>query len=262
MRGTTGCGRSRCRNYNDNLTGKVPVRSDRRDPQVVKGKRSLSSSTSPANPSAFRSTPPLPYRTIPAPSIATAHLLARAGARHMHILESFFPPAGYGVWARYGLDVAAINNLGTKIEWENAQNLGNGADYVRLKVPWSSYISRLWPQPLLRRLRRLRLSFQDQEPLDRRRHHGAQEQLRRHTLLSSMAAIAGPAAMRMPTLERSPVLRVEWNLRAAERHRCGTGSQTSPHDPGYRVPAHRRRSGPNAPHRSRNRRRRRNHSRR
>ena len=43
------------------------------------------------------------------------------------------------MWARYGMDVNAINNMGVPVDWENVQNLGNYKQYVRLKVPWGGY---------------------------------------------------------------------------------------------------------------------------
>jgi uncharacterized protein (DUF362 family) len=44
------------------------------------------------------------------------------------------------LWARYGLDLNAIGNVGCKVEWENAQNLGHAKKYVRMKVPWGGYV--------------------------------------------------------------------------------------------------------------------------
>ncbi len=83
----------------------------------------------------------LPYRTEPSTVLATAHLLARAGARRIRFLESFFPAAqGLELWARYGLDVNAINNVGCPVEWENTQNIGYGKRYSRLKTPWGGYV--------------------------------------------------------------------------------------------------------------------------
>ncbi len=83
----------------------------------------------------------LPYRNHPATVLVVVHLLARAGARRVRILESFFPARqGLELWARYGLDVKAISNAGTIVEWENTQNLGYGKKYSRLKVPWGGYV--------------------------------------------------------------------------------------------------------------------------
>jgi uncharacterized protein (DUF362 family) len=88
------------------------------------------------NPARFPLTPELPYRSDPNTVAETVHLLAKAGAKRVRIIESFFPATNdMSLWARYGLDVAAINNLGTKVEWENTQNLGSYKSYVRLKVP-------------------------------------------------------------------------------------------------------------------------------
>ena len=68
--------------------------------------------------------------------LAAAHLFAQAGARRIRILETFFPARqDMELWARYQLDINAINNVGCKVEWENAQNLGNAKQYARLKVP-------------------------------------------------------------------------------------------------------------------------------
>jgi hypothetical protein len=52
------------------------------------------------------------------------------------MIESFFPPhQDLWLWARYGLDVKAINNVGVPVVWENVQNLGHYKQYVRMKVP-------------------------------------------------------------------------------------------------------------------------------
>jgi uncharacterized protein (DUF362 family) len=92
-------------------------------------------------PQRFPIDPQLPYRTEPGTVLATAQLIARAGARRIRIIETFFP-AGQemSLWARYQLDIDAINNVGCKVEWENAQNLGYGKQYVRMKVPSDPYV--------------------------------------------------------------------------------------------------------------------------
>lgn len=93
------------------------------------------------NPARFPLTPNLPYRTDPRTLAATVHLLAKAGARRVRIIESFFPATqDLDLWARYGIDVKAINNLGVPVSWENVQNRGNYKQYVRLKVPWGGYM--------------------------------------------------------------------------------------------------------------------------
>ena len=92
-------------------------------------------------PQRFPIDPLLPYRTQPDTVLAVAQLIARAGAKRIRILETFFP-AGQEMelWARYQLDINAINNVGCKVEWENAQNLGQAKKYVRLKVPGGGYM--------------------------------------------------------------------------------------------------------------------------
>ncbi len=89
----------------------------------------------------FPNQPDLPYRNEPSTVLALASELARAGARRIRIIESFFPAGqDLALWARYGLDVNAINNVGCKVEWENTQNRGRAAKYARVKVPWGGYV--------------------------------------------------------------------------------------------------------------------------
>src|ERR1700723_136913 len=65
------------------------------------------------NPKNFPLTPDLPYRTDGQTVAATVHLFAKAGARRVRLIESFFPAdQDLSLWARYGLDVNAINNMG------------------------------------------------------------------------------------------------------------------------------------------------------
>ena len=128
----------------------------------------------------------MPYRTDPDTVLATVRLLAQAGARRVRIIETFFPAKqDMALWARYGLDIAAINNAGCKVEWENAQNLGQGSKYVRMKVPWGGYI---YPAYDLNHsfvdCDTLRFDVEAEEPLDRRRDHVAEEQLRHHALFA------------------------------------------------------------------------------
>ncbi len=93
------------------------------------------------NPQRFPVDPALPYRTEPATLLAVARLVARAGARRIRIIESFFPARQeMELWARYGIDIPAVNSVGCKVEWENVQNLGRAKRYVRLQVPWGGYV--------------------------------------------------------------------------------------------------------------------------
>jgi uncharacterized protein (DUF362 family) len=93
------------------------------------------------NPGRFPRDPALPYRTQPDTVLATVQLLARAGARRVRIIETFFPARqDMELWGRYGLDIRAIENAGCQVEWENAQNMGRATKYSRVKVPWGGYM--------------------------------------------------------------------------------------------------------------------------
>lgn len=103
---------------------------------VVKGKTVALKLNLTGNPSRFPVKPDLPYRNEPGTVLALCQLIARAGAKRIRLIESFFPARQEPeLWARYGLDVKAINNCGAKVEWENTNNLGLGRQYVRMKVP-------------------------------------------------------------------------------------------------------------------------------
>lgn len=132
----------RCRNYGD-FGGQLSSAFDKIGgvQKLVKGKTVALKLNLTGNPARFPLTPDLPYRTDGSTVATTVHLLAKAGAKRVRIIESFFPASqDPALWARYGLDVKSINNLGTKVEWENVQNLGNYKKYVRLAVPWGGYM--------------------------------------------------------------------------------------------------------------------------
>jgi uncharacterized protein (DUF362 family) len=133
----------RCRSYQkDDLTSKLSSGFDQIGgiDKLVRGKTVGLKLNLTGNPARFPLTPELPYRTNAATVAATVHLLAKAGARRVRIIESFFPATqDLGLWARYGIDVNTINNLGTQVVWENVQSLGDHKQYVRLKVPWGGY---------------------------------------------------------------------------------------------------------------------------
>ncbi|MBI4889642.1 MAG: DUF362 domain-containing protein [Acidobacteria bacterium] len=93
------------------------------------------------NPGRFPVKEQLPYRTEPGTVLAMCQLMARAGAKRIRLLESFFPGGQeMDLWARYGLDIQAIENCGTKVEWENTNTLGRGKQYVTSKVPFGGYV--------------------------------------------------------------------------------------------------------------------------
>jgi uncharacterized protein (DUF362 family) len=88
------------------------------------------------NPARFPVKEGLPYRNHPNTVLALCQLMAQAGAKRIRLIEGFFPARQeMEWWARYGLDLRAIENCGTKVEWENTNNLGRGTKYIRLKVP-------------------------------------------------------------------------------------------------------------------------------
>jgi uncharacterized protein (DUF362 family) len=108
---------------------------------LVKGKTVAIKLNLTGNPTRFPERSDLPYRNHPATVLAAAQLISNAGAKRIRIIEAFFPVSQeLELWARYGLDVKAINNVGCKVEWENTQNLGQDKVYKRLKVPGGGYI--------------------------------------------------------------------------------------------------------------------------
>ncbi|MGE5567746.1 MAG: DUF362 domain-containing protein [Rhodospirillales bacterium] len=187
------------------------------------------------NPARFPERPDLPYRNHPATVLAVARLLARAGARRIRIIESFFPARqDPELWARYGLDINAINNVGCKVEWENVQNRGLAKQYSRVKVPWGGYVFPAFD---------LNHSFVDCDvyvSLSKLKNHwiaGVTMAMKNNfgnTPCSLYGGDAGPDGNEDPRSERGPV--------------CHNGKATppkgvpqelnpdSPRDPGYRVP--------------------------
>jgi uncharacterized protein (DUF362 family) len=177
----------------------------------------------------------LPYRTEPATVLAVATLLSRAGARRIRIIETFFPAGqDLALWARYGLDVQAIGNVGCKVEWENAQNLGQAKKYARLKVPTGGYIFPAYD---------LNHSFADCDTfvsMSKLKNHwiaGVTMSLKNsfgNTPCSLYGGDCGPDGNEDPKQERGPV--------------CHNGARTppkgvpqeldpaTPRDAGYRVP--------------------------
>ena len=134
---------ARCRRYDEDPAGKLGRMFDQIGGigSLAKGKTVAVKLNLTGQPTRFPVDPLLPYRTQPETVLATAHLLARAGARRIRLIETFFPAGqDMGLWARYQLDIPAINNVGCKVEWENGQNLGQGRRYARVKVPWGGYM--------------------------------------------------------------------------------------------------------------------------
>jgi uncharacterized protein (DUF362 family) len=187
------------------------------------------------NPKNFPLTPDLPYRTNGETVANTVYLLARAGAKRIRIIESFFPATeDLDLWARYGIDVNAVNNIGTKVDWENVQNLGKYKQYVRLKVPWGGY---MYPAYYVNQ------AFVDCDvyaSLSKLKNHwiaGVTMSLKNNfgdTPCSLYGGDCGPDGNERPTKERGQVLH-----QGTTKSPAGVDAELhpdSPRDPGYRVP--------------------------
>ena len=202
---------------------------------LVRGKTVALKVNLTGNPAKFPLTSALPYRTNGRSIASTVHLLARAGAHRVRIIESFFPadqePA---LWARYGIDVNAINNLGVKVDWENVQNLGNYKQYARIKVPWGGY---MYPAYYVNQ------AFTECDvyaSLSKLKNHwigGVTMSLKNNfgnTPCSLYGGDCGPNGNEHPTSERGDVLH-----QGTTKAPSGVDPELhpdSPRDPGYRVP--------------------------
>jgi uncharacterized protein (DUF362 family) len=226
----------RCRNYRD-FPAQLSTAFDQIGgiSKLVRGKTVALKINLTGNPKNWPLTPDLPYRSDPKTVADTVHLLAKAGAKRVRIIESFFPATqDLSLWARYGLDVNAIDNLGTKVEWENTQNLGSYKSYVRLKVPWGGY---MYPAYYVNR------TFTDCDvyaSLSKLKNHwfgGVTMSLKNNfgnTPCALYGGDCGPNGNERPTKERGDVLH-QGKTKApsgvdAELH------PDTPRDPGYRVP--------------------------
>lgn len=186
-------------------------------------------------PAKFPIDPLLPYRTHPDTVLATAHLIARAGARRIRILETFFPAGqDMALWARYQLDIDAMNNVGCKVEWENAQNLGQGKQYVRTKVPGEAYMFPAYD---------LNHSWTDCDTyvsMSKLKNHwiaGVTLSLKNNFGITPCALYGGdcgPNGNENPRQERAPVCHNGTTLPPAGVER--ELHPDTPRDPGYRVP--------------------------
>jgi uncharacterized protein (DUF362 family) len=203
--------------------------------QLVSGKTVALKLNLTGNPKNFPLTPDLPYRTDGGTVATVVHAFAQAGAKRVRLIESFFParqdPA---LWARYGLDVNAINNLGTTVEWENVQNLGNYKQYVRLKVPWGG---NLYPAYTINKaytecdvyasLSKLKNHWIAGVTMSMKNNFG-------NTPCSLYGSDCGASGNEDPTKERGDVLHA-----GTTKAPAGVDAELhpdSPRDPGYRVP--------------------------
>jgi uncharacterized protein (DUF362 family) len=187
------------------------------------------------NPARFPVKAELPYRTDPGSVLATCQLMARAGARRIRILESFFPAkSDRELWARYGLDIQAIENCGTKVEWENTNNLGQATQYTRLKVPGGG---RIFPSYDLNH------SFADCDAyvsMSKLKNHwlaGVTMTMKNNfglTPCSLYGGDAGPSGNEDPRQERGPV-----GHNGTKTPPKGVPQEldlSTPREPGYRIP--------------------------
>lgn len=226
----------RCRNYQD-FAGRLQNACDQ-----IGGIRTLARGKTvgvkvnlTGNPARFPLTPELPYRTDGETIAAVVHVLAKAGAKRVRIIESFFPATqDPALWARYGIDVKAINNLGVPVVWENVQNLGNYKEYVRLKVPWGGYMYPAY------HLNKAFVECDSYVSLAKLKNHwiaGVTMSLKNNfgnTPCSLYGSDCGRDGNEQPTKERGDVLHSGTTKAPvvvdAELH------PNSPRDPGYRVP--------------------------
>jgi uncharacterized protein (DUF362 family) len=187
------------------------------------------------NPAHFPLTPDLPYRTDPGTVAAVVHILAKNGARRVRIIESFFPATqDPALWARYGLDVNMINNLGTQVDWENVQNMGRYKSYVRLKVPFGGYV---YPAYTINKAYTECDAYVSLAKLKNHWINGVTMSMKNNfgnTPCSLYGSDCGPSGNENPTKERGDVLHA-----GTTKAPAGVDAELhpdSPRDPGYRVP--------------------------
>src|SRR5664279_3883876 len=134
---------ARCRAYDETFDNALASTLDKIGGigSLVKGKTVAVKLNLTGNITRFPNRPDLPYRNDPATVLSLARQIARAGATRIRLIESFFPAKqDLELWARYGLDVNAINNVDCEVEWENTQSMGQAKQYTRMKVQWGGYI--------------------------------------------------------------------------------------------------------------------------
>ncbi len=186
-------------------------------------------------PQRFPIDPALPYRSEPNTVLAAAQLIARAGARRIRIIETFFPAGqDMALWGRYGLDINAIDNVGCKVEWENGQNVGPAKRYARMKVPSDPY---MYPSYDLNH------SFADCDvyvSMSKLKNHwlaGVTMALKNNfgiTPCSLYGGDCGTDGNENPRQERGPVCH-----NGTRKPPAGVAQELhpdSPRDPGYRIP--------------------------
>ena len=228
---------ARCRTYDRNLEGTLKTMFDQvggLEP-IVRNKTVALKLNLTGNPARFPHDPKLPYRSNPDTVLATVHLMARAGAKRIRIIETFFPARqDMELWERYALDLNAINNAGCKIEWENGQNMGQASKYVRVKVPWGGYMFPSYD---------LNHSFVDCDAyvsMSKLKHHwlaGVTMSLKNNFGITPCALYGGdcgPSGNEDPKEERGPVCHM-----GVRKPPAGVAQELhpdTPREPGYRIP--------------------------
>ena len=202
---------------------------------LVKGKTVAVKLNLTGNVTRFPVSADMPYRNDPASVLSLAHHLSRAGAARIRFIESFFPAKqDLELWARYGLDMGAINNVGCKVEWENVQNMGRASSYTRMKVPWGGHIFPAYD---------LNHSFADCDvyvSFSKLKHHwlaGVTMSLKNNfgnTPCSLYGGDCGPDGNEDPKQERGPVCHS--GARTPPKGAPQELSPESPREPGYRIP--------------------------
>jgi uncharacterized protein (DUF362 family) len=202
---------------------------------MVKGKTVAIKLNLTGNITRFPNRPELPYRNDPASVLSLTRQIARAGATRIRMIESFFPAKqDLELWARYGLDVKAINNAGCKVEWENTQNIGQAKQYTRMKVPGGGHIFPAFD---------LNHSFADCDvyvSFAKMKHHwlaGVTMSLKNsfgNTPCSLYGGDCGPDGNEDPKSERGPVCHS--GTTAPPKGVPQELSRTTPREPGYRIP--------------------------
>ncbi|MBV9083424.1 MAG: DUF362 domain-containing protein [Acidobacteriaceae bacterium] len=226
----------RCRTYQD-FPARLSVAFDQIGgiDTLIRGKTVALKLNLTGNPKNWPLTPDLPYRTDASTVAAVVHSFAKAGARRVRIIESFFPASqDLALWARYGIDVNAINNLGTEVVWENVQSLGHYKQYVRLKVPYGGY---MYPAYYLNPAFTQCDTYVSFAKLKNHWINGVTMSMKNNfgnTPCSLYGGDCGPNGNETPTKERGDVLHA-----GKTKAPAGVDAELhpdSPRDPGYRVP--------------------------
>jgi uncharacterized protein (DUF362 family) len=131
---------AKCASYDEDVAAKLATMFDQLGglPKLVRNKTvaiKLNMTGGPGN-RLNGAAPGITHMVNPRVVEATVHLMVRAGARRVRILESAWGPTVLqeGMLAA-GFDVKALENSGGTVEFENTNVLGQAKTYSRFKVP-------------------------------------------------------------------------------------------------------------------------------